>query len=386
MNPKDIPFMVFFLFTIWSGFRLADSLGAENIDVSFGTPKLKAFALPRFTIRESLPFLRSPRLLLAGALLGMTMSIRLLGPLPGLIVILYLAFTLRQKSLPVITAYLMCAAVVMFLTWPALWQNPIDHWMDSLVLMVNFPWPGRILFGGQYYDADNLPFSYLPVLLNVQLTESLLTLLYCGVAVLILRKRLPLDLFLVLTLGAILPLTGLIVTRATMYDNFRQILFLLPPLILLAGLGLDWIFSALKPAAFRFAMLAILAFPGLYAILQLHPYPYVYYNSFTGGTGGAFRKFELDYWCVSYREAALWLNEQAPTQATIGGDGPAYLMDLYLRPDLAPARTGEPVDEYDYFVGTSRYNHDLTLYPDANLATSIEREGAVLAVIKQPSP
>lgn len=386
MNPKDVPFMVFFLFTIWSGFRLADALGTENIEVSLGLLRFRTFSLPRFTIRESLPFLRSPQLLLAGALLGMTMSIRLLGPLPGLIVILYLAFTLRQKSLPVITAYLMFAAVVMFLTWPALWQNPIDHWMDSLVLMVNFPWPGRILFSGQYYDADNLPFSYLPVLLNVQLTESLLAMLYCGAVVLILRKRLPLDLFLVLTLGAILPLTGLIVTRATMYDNFRQILFLLPPLILLAGLGLDWIFSALKPAAFRLAVLAGLALPGLYAILQLHPYQYIYYNSFTGGTGGAFRKFELDYWCVSYREAALWLNEHAPTQAAIGGDGPADLMDPYLRPDLAPAIKRESGEGYEYFVGTSRYNHDSTLYPDATLETSIEREGAVLAVIKHLSP
>src|SRR5512144_1916284 len=160
MNPKDIPFLAFCLFTIWSGLRLADSFGAQNRDVSFQLPKLKSLSLPRFTVKESLPFVRSPQLLLAGVLLGMTMSIRLLGPLPGLIVILYLAFTLRQKSLPVILAYLMCATVVMFLTWPYLWTNPIDHWMDSLVLMVNFPWPGHVLFNGQFYPSENLPFSY----------------------------------------------------------------------------------------------------------------------------------------------------------------------------------------------------------------------------------
>jgi hypothetical protein len=389
MNPKDIPFMAFCLFTIWSGLRLADSLGAQNSTVALQLPKLKALSFPRFTVRESLPFLRSPQLLLAGALLGMTMSIRLLGPLPGLIVILYLAFTLRQKSPPAIIAYLICATVVMFLTWPYLWADPLDHWMDSLVLMFNFPWPGRILFNGQYYDPDGLPFSYLPGLLNIQLTESLLVSIYFGLAVLIfsmLRKRLQLDLFLVLMIGALLPLTGLIAAQATMYDNFRQLLFLLPPLILLAGLGLDSIFSALKPAAFRLMLLAALAFPGIYGILQLHPYQYVYYNSLVGGTGGAFRKFELDYWGVSYREAALWLNENAPANANVGGDGPDHLLYVYLRPDLNPQPADQSGEEYDYFVGTSRYNHDLTLYPDANVVTSIERDGAVLALIKQPSP
>jgi len=389
MNPKDIPFMTFCLFTIWSGLRLADSLGAQNIAVSLQLPRIGALSFPRFTVKESLPFLRSPQLILAGTLLGMTMSIRLLGPLPGLIVIIYLAFTLRQKSSPVIIAYLICASIIMFLTWPYLWSDPIDHWMDSLVLMFNFPWPGRILFNGQYYDPDGLPLSYLPGLLNIQLTESLLVLIYFGLAVLIfsmLRKRLQLDLFLVLVIGALLPLTGLIVARATLYDNFRQLLFLLPPLILLAGLGLNSIFSALKPAVFRLILLAALAVPGIYAIIQLHPYQYVYYNSFVGGTGGAFRKFELDYWFTSYREAALWLNENASSNAKIGGEGPIKLLDIYLRPDLKPERKGDPDEQYDYFTATSRYNQDLALHPDAKVIHSIELDSAVLTAIKQLSP
>lgn len=396
INPKDIPFLVFFLFTLWSGFRLADSLGARNIDVSL-TPqraqnrKLEGikFSLPHFTLKESLPFLRSPQLILAGILLGMTMSIRLLGPLPGLIVILYLAFTLGQKSLPVIAAYLICATVAMFITWPYLWPSPIDHWMDSLVLMINFPWPGHILFNGQFYEPENLPISYLPTLLNIQLTESLLILIYAGLISLIfstLYKRVKLDFFLVVVIGALLPLISLILSRATMYDNFRQILFLLPPLILLAGLALDDILFILKPTALRLALLLILTYPGIHAIVRLHPYQYVYYNSFVGGTGGALRRFELDYWFTAYSEAALWLNENVPANATIGGDGPTYLLYSYLRPDLNLLDKSKPGGQYDYFISTSRYNEDLTSYPDAKVIHSIGRDGAVLTVIKQLSP
>jgi hypothetical protein len=396
INPKDIPFMVFFLFTLWSGFHLADSVGAENIDVSLRSRKAQnrksqrlKFSLPRFTLKESFPFLRSPELILAGALLGMTMSIRLLGPLPGLIVIFYLAFTLRQKSIPVIAAYLICATIAMFITWPYLWPSPIDHWMDSLVLMVNFPWPGRVLFNGQFYDAEKLPIAYLPTLINIQLTESLIIFIYLGLALLIffvLRKHIKLDFFLVVLMGALLPLISLILSRATMYDNFRQILFIFPALILLSGLALDLIFSSLKPVALRFALLILLAFPGIHAIVRLHPYEYVYYNSFASGPRGAFRRFELDYWATSYHEAALWLNKNAPAKAKIGGDGPTYLVDMYLRPDLQLQEKNHPNEQYDYFISTSRYNEDLTSYPDAKVIYSVGRDGAVLAVIKQLSP
>src|SRR5215212_3415527 len=229
INPKDIPFMVFFLLTVWSGFRLVDGSGVQNVDISLQFKQLRnldrtKFSFPHFTVKESLPFLRSAQLILAGVLLGMTMSIRLLGPLPGLIVIFYLVFTLGQKSLAEIVAYLACATFTMLITWPYLWPNPIDHWMDSLVLMVNFPWPGRVLFNGQFYDAKKLPLSYLPTLINIQLTEPLIILIYLGLALLIfsmLRKRIKLDFFLVVIIGAILPLLSLILSRATMYDNFR---------------------------------------------------------------------------------------------------------------------------------------------------------------------
>jgi hypothetical protein len=41
-------------------------------------------------------------------------------------------------------------------------------------------------------------------------------------------------------------------------------------------------------------------------------------------------------------------------------------------------------EHYDYVVSTSRYNLDLTSYPVARVVHTISREGAVLAVIKQP--
>jgi hypothetical protein len=94
----------------------------------------------------------------------------------------------------------------------------------------------------------------------------------------------------------------------------------------------------------------------------------------------------MDYWCTSYREAALWLNDNAPANSIIGADGPIELLYPYLRSDLIPELASQPGRQYDYLVITSRYNQDLNLYPEANIIYSIERKGAILAVIKQPSP
>jgi len=255
--------------------------------------------------------------------------------------------------------------------------------------MAKFPWPGHVLFDGQFYKVENLPISYLPTLLNIQLTETLLLLTYMGLSVLILfilYKRVKLDFLLVIVVGTLLPLIGLMLSRASLYDNFRQLLFLLPPLILLSGLALDLIFSILKSTALRLILFTVLAFSGIYPIIQLHPYQYIYYNSLVGGTGGAFRKFELDYWFTAYHDAALWLNNNASPKAKIGGEGPTYLLYAYLRSDLKPQHMNQADEQYDYFTATSRYNQDLALYPDAEVIHSIERNGAILTAIKQLSP
>jgi hypothetical protein len=340
------------------------------------------------TSREFLSFLRNPKVLLAGILLGLTISIRVLGPLAGLIVIAYLALMIWQRSISVILAYLFYAGLTTYITWPYLWSNPIGHFIESMVVMSSYPWTGRVLFNGQLYRPDQLPASYLPVLLNVQLTEPLIALIYLGSILLILillRKQVRIDLLLVLIMGAFLPIMGLIIFRVTMYDNFRQIIFVIPQLLLVTGIALDVIFSAIRQPVIRFVLMIALVFPGINAIVHLHPYEYVYYNSFIGGTNGAFRKFELDYWATSYREAAEWLNANAPSGAKIWADDPGDLLEFYLQSDLnLHPNSNENAVHYDYVVSTTRYNNDLNLYPQAKFVYLIQRADAVLAVIKKP--
>jgi hypothetical protein len=70
-------------------------------------------------------------------------------------------------------------------------------------------------------------------------------------------------------------------------------------------------------------------------------------------------------------------------------DGPAHLLEMYLRQDLRmyspyEQERAEAYEAYDYVVLTTRYDLDLRQYPDAKIIHAIERDGAALTVIKRP--
>jgi len=79
---------------------------------------------------------------------------------------------------------------------------------------------------------------------------------------------------------------------------------------------------------------AALVLPGIIAGIQLHPYEYIYYNSFIGGERGAQGRFELDYWATSYRAAMDYVNGVAPANGKIFVAGPSYIAEIYARRDL----------------------------------------------------
>ena len=122
-------------------------------------------------------------------------------------------------------------------------------------------------------------------------------------------------------------------------------------------------------------------------MLHHHPYQYIYYNRLVGGVNGAYRQYELDYWATSYREATLYLNAEAPLNSKVLVVGPRRIFMNYAREDLNQEwftiedleDTIDPV----YVIISTRYNDDLTQFPDAEVVYRVSRDGGVLAVVKQ---
>jgi hypothetical protein len=326
------------------------------------------------------------RILPASIVLGLAVSIRIFGIWAGILVAGYILWKSGRKAWLMISVYALIAIVAMYLTWPYLWPNPIGHFLETVQIMAQHPWPGSVLFNGATYQANDLPASYVPTFLAIQLTEPVWILFIVGLIIavygLVRRQNKHLELLVLTFVWFIVPLTTFIILRPTLYDNFRQTFFIVPPIFFMAGFAFDLI----RKPAIQGALIALVILPGLIASIRLHPYEYVYYNQFIGGVKGAVDRFELDYWATSYREAASETNRIAPPNANVWVDGPAHLFNTFARPDfhIYSPQEAERADHYDVVVTLARYDLEKTSFPEAKIVYSVKREGAVFAIIRTP--
>lgn len=363
INPKDIPFMASFTGSVCAGLATVDGYRASGR--------------------------MNWRVLGAGVLLGLTIAFRAIGPLAGIIVLAYAAYALRRGVLRLALPYLGLAIAVAYLSWPYLWTAPISRYLESIQTMAQFPFSSNVLFQGQLYKADQLPWTYFPTFLLIQLSEPALLLAVLGIAgaVILAFKRHeagPLPLFLVWFL---LPAILIVASHSPLYDNARQLFFMLPPLFIMAGVAFERLFALLGHPALRTTVLIAAALPGILLIARLRPYEYVYYNILVGGTGGAYRQYEMDYWGISFKEVAEFLNSKAAPGANVLVFGPEPIVVQYARPDLhifIPA--DQPTVSYDYVAFLTRANLDERRCKGASTIESVERRGAVLALLKTIPP
>jgi hypothetical protein len=273
------------------------------------------------------------------------------------------------------------------LTWPFLWRDPVGRFYESIQVMSRFVQQDAVL--GSSTNSPLFMLFSLPRLMVFQLTESLLIVFFSGLALALfhLKNRKFLEPLLLWTLWFLVPVAWMVVSNSSIYDNFRQLLFVLPPLFFMGGLALDWLFTRFNKIWLNGIVIALLALPGVYACIQLHPYEYIYYNTLTGGVKGAYRNYELDYWATSYKEAAEYLNMAAPSGAKIGVVGTDLNFKPYARPDLQITYFNgvDASEDLDYVVITSRESNDLAICPGAKIVRTIERDGAILTSIKQIS-
>jgi Dolichyl-phosphate-mannose-protein mannosyltransferase len=227
-------------------------------------------------------------------------------------------------------AVLICAWSVMLFFWPFAWKKhkgiPFFGLPDfkapfvALKEFSNYGWQGRVFFEGHQLSPSELPAHYLLTLFVNTLPEFVLAGWILGIIALVLvlyrKKRLltrtALSTTIILFAGAA-PIAAIIVSHALLYDNFRHVLFTIPPLIVLSAAGV-WAFANMFQNQMIHLVLVIAYTLGIVAAVAdmraLHPYEYIYFNRLiAGGMEHANQRFETEYWGTSFREAALWLKQ-----------------------------------------------------------------------------
>jgi hypothetical protein len=369
-NSKDIPFMVGYIFSLLSLFIFLDHpnwLTAAGHGLT--TAALLAIRLPGLVI---------PALTLSGLLIEVVTRRQRWQRSAGF-ALLYLAVSL--------------AALVLF--WPALWPNPPVELLQAFRMMSNFPHLSGNLYLGQIVPSNAVPWHYIPVWIGVTTPILYLALFFAGLGIIFAGwLRSPRSLLQpqgrteMILLGALfLPLLAVILLKSTLYDDWRQMFFIYPPLLLVALRGVDGLQKFLTgplsqranlPRWSTAAVLALLMVIGIASparwMVKNHPYQNVYFNRLAGpDLRTAQSRFPLDYWGLAYREGLNYLLKKDPAgqihlySETVPGLRTAAIFStqdgdrLKFAPDLSQAT---------YFVGN--YYNTSEAYPFKNEIYSVK--------------
>ncbi len=240
---------------------------------------------------------------LAGAGAGFLMNARIAGAMLIPAVLAMRSLDARAASAPERTRILLsggvflgAAALTLYGTWPYLWGDPIERFVQSFAYMARHPQDLVETFRGAAVWSQDVPADYIPTWLSLTTPPFALLLGSIGTAVLLRRVAACPDAalrntrlrFWALLIGAvILPVVAVVALGSTLYGGWRQMFFLWPPFSLLGAFGLQWLLGAIALRRLRRAVCAA-ASAGLGATIVslalLHPFQHAYFNFFADRT------------------------------------------------------------------------------------------------------
>lgn len=351
INAKDTPFAVAMIFLLYTFVRAFDEY-----------PRPKPMTIVLF-----------------GIALGLLIGTRVIGGIAvlfagtGLAVYLLaearkLGFRPAATRAATLVGYLALslplAYAVMAIVWPWAVQSPLNP-LKAIAYYSNFwekPW--RELYDGMQIMIPQMPRSYLPKLYLLKIPEIVGAFAIAGTAgslVMIFRglgtpaKRASLAL---LVAAALLPIILTVLTRPVLYNGVRHFLFVLPPLAVLGGVAVAYLFEKLneyrRTAAFAgAAAFALVVGVSVVDMIRIHPYQYALFNQVAGGVRGASDRYMLDYWALGFKEASETLLERIKEQKLVKPAnrkwkvavcGPAAVVALELGEDFEATNDAKGAD------------------------------------------
>jgi hypothetical protein len=263
--------------------------------------------------------------ILAGFAVGYTCSTRVMGVIlfgfVGLFVLFDIIRAVKAKraisyKLKNYSAFVVATLVMLYASWPYLWTDPFTRFAECYSSFSHYRWNGDVLFCGSVIKATSLPWTYVPVWIGIT-TPVLWTLLFIsGMVLLILHfAKGPAAYlsgaidrsFLICLLSFLVPVLAVIVLHSVVYDDWRHLYFIYPPMVIIGLFALSHFLRTRFANAVKLLcglQVAAIAF----VMIQGHPFQQVYFNSVVSHENGSLKKqFEMEYWGCSYKQGLEWL-------------------------------------------------------------------------------
>lgn len=391
MNPKDIPFAAGYIMALYYMLRLFRNFEKPSWKSALGV--VAGIGLAMGT--------RAGGMLLIAYLMmlaGLDFWVRY-----GLTSV----FTEGKKTLRYVAWVLgiaLAGYLLAVLFWPWAMQAPFKNPFEALGEFSKLGVKIRVLFKGENVMSNQTSWDY--PLQWMWRTIPLFTLVGMVGAVVWMRRLFKehdvLAVFM-LFFASIFPVAYVIYKDSILHDGWRHLLFVYPPMVVLAALF--WLKAEAllqKNKAGKYAIYAILglmaAEPALF-IVRNHQYPYVYFNTLSGGISGAFGNFETDYWGVSMKQAVEKLEDsgilkEGMTDTVTLASSYSYLLQVYTTKKYGPhvkvlyQRFNNRYERpWDYGIFPSRYIKGPHLragtWPNTRTEFTIAANGVPLTAIEK---
>jgi hypothetical protein len=176
--------------------------------------------------------------------------------------------------------------------------------------------------------------------------------------------------------------------RVPVFDDVRQFIEVLPVLTFFTALGWVWFLKKVEKLKLRPKIFSLLVqfFLPLYLfgqIIKVTPFEMVYYNELIGGLRGVQGRFDLDFWGVTTKEAALWLNKNTQGEITVLMPFATHLLASYAPPRIHVFSGAATKADYVFLLNRpSFFNGEIWNYLRSNRPTyQLCRAGACLSWI-----
>ncbi|WP_167884456.1 glycosyltransferase family 39 protein [Leptospira ilyithenensis] len=359
-NPKDIPFSSFYIGAVYFFIRYT----------KLKSPKLTDF-------------------LLFSVFTGFAIGVRILGillwPIFGLFL---LSFHYRKDSnlkdnLKILLSkglqFFVISYTTALLFWPYLLKSPVLNAIRTFKTMSQFPWAGPVMFAGEKIKAPEIGRKYLPTFFAYTLPDYLFLVCIIGLGILAYLivfkkeffKNLKIDQgFWILVFAGLGALFIIILKKPVLYNGYRQVFFVLPPIICILAKVFSDLIGQLdkKIRVLSLILIAIAMADSFYIMYRMHPYEYIYFNrTFSSGMEEGWKKFDSDYWATSIKEGSLWLKNHLkndPRQVRVSNSATASQSDYYF-------------NKQEFYKSELEYRQFASSRTKANLFTdeSMERIG-----------
>ncbi len=393
-NSKDIPFLVIGIVAAWSLVLFSDKLRQQAGGWTFA----------------GLLLLHS---LTSAAMIGTRVAGVLIIPLTLLVLIIdFIQFPATWiKVLLALIGYLVLTVALTVLVWPVLWHAPWAEFLGAFHKMSRLPYDISMLFMGKYIYASKLPWDYLPVWIGVTSPLIVVAGFFVGIFGWIgliwkgwrsrgetgpVRQNFPnhdLLHWIIVFLWLFIPVAAIYYFHSVLYDGWRHMFFVYPPILLVSILGLKSLYQWLvhwtrSKLAVKIA-LGLLVAAGLlepaWFMARNHPYENVYFNLLAGDPAGLRGRYEMDYWGLSYKQGIDAILARDPGRhikiAVANNPG-----DFYIKFGLPPEQQSRIIEvqdpqDADYFVTNYRWHPQEYPYPDLFFSVKVRGED-IMAVYK----